>query len=167
AMPARPTVAGRERRFSDGPAAPTIWTSIGRCIIACFLIHAVANERGLIFRPIVVQHELYRLECMRLILSRKGFDSKYGGCPSPILPGGTMFSLPITSDSGPHRLGQLNRGDLNFGDIARDLTQDRREASKRWGRGTAVHLDPDLDASVLRERAAGWTPSYGTVPPAL
>lgn len=90
---------------------------------------------------------------MRLILSRKGFDSKYGGCPSPILPDGTMFSMPITSDSGPHRLGQLNRDDLNFGDIARDLTQDRREASKRWGRGTGVHLDPDLDASVLRERA--------------
>jgi hypothetical protein len=104
---------------------------------------------------------------MRLILSRKGFDSKYGGCPSPILPDGTMFSLPITSNSGPHRLGQLNRGDLNFGDITRDLTQDRRKPSKQWGRGTGVHLDPDLDAPVLGERAAGWTPSYGTVPPAL
>lgn len=27
----------------------------------------------------------------RLILSRKGLDSKYGGCPSPIFPDGTMY----------------------------------------------------------------------------
>jgi len=32
---------------------------------------------------------------MKVILSRKGFDSSYGGCPSPILPDGTLLSLPI------------------------------------------------------------------------
>jgi len=32
---------------------------------------------------------------MKIILSRKGFDSSYGGCPSPILPDGTLLSLPI------------------------------------------------------------------------
>jgi len=32
---------------------------------------------------------------MRVILSRKGFDSSFGGCPSPILPDGTLLSLPI------------------------------------------------------------------------
>lgn len=32
---------------------------------------------------------------MKFILSRKGFDSGYGGCASPILPDGTMLSIPI------------------------------------------------------------------------
>jgi hypothetical protein len=32
---------------------------------------------------------------MKLILSRKGFDSTYGGYPSPILPNGALLSLPI------------------------------------------------------------------------
>ena len=34
---------------------------------------------------------------MKIILSRKGFDSGYGGCPNPILPDGTLLSLPIPS----------------------------------------------------------------------
>lgn len=37
---------------------------------------------------------------MRIILSRKGFDSEYGGCASPILPDGKMISMPIPSESG-------------------------------------------------------------------
>ena len=32
---------------------------------------------------------------MKVILSRKGFDSKNGGYPNPILPDGRMVSLPI------------------------------------------------------------------------
>ena len=34
---------------------------------------------------------------MKIILSRKGFDSSYGGYPSPILPDGSLVSLPIPS----------------------------------------------------------------------
>ena len=34
---------------------------------------------------------------MKVILSRKGFDSQYGKMPSPILPDGTLLSLPIPS----------------------------------------------------------------------
>ena len=36
---------------------------------------------------------------MRLIFSRKGFDSQYGEVPSPILPNGQMISLPIPSST--------------------------------------------------------------------
>ena len=36
---------------------------------------------------------------MRIILSRKGFDSQYGKQASPILPDGTMLSLTIPSDN--------------------------------------------------------------------
>ena len=32
---------------------------------------------------------------MKFILSRKGYDSQYGGEPSPVLADGTMLSLPI------------------------------------------------------------------------
>jgi len=32
---------------------------------------------------------------MKFILSRKGFDSKSGGYPSPIFPDGSLISLPI------------------------------------------------------------------------
>ena len=32
---------------------------------------------------------------MKIILSRKGFDSEYAGQPSPILPDGTLLSMPI------------------------------------------------------------------------
>lgn len=34
---------------------------------------------------------------MKVILSGKGFDSSYGGQASPILPDGTLLSLPIPS----------------------------------------------------------------------
>ena len=34
---------------------------------------------------------------MKIILSRKGFDSENGGYPSPILPNGTLLSIPIPS----------------------------------------------------------------------
>ncbi|MHA1435339.1 MAG: hypothetical protein ACTSO7_15970 [Candidatus Heimdallarchaeota archaeon] len=34
---------------------------------------------------------------MKVILSRKGFDSANGGYPSPILPDGTLLSIPIPS----------------------------------------------------------------------
>ena len=32
---------------------------------------------------------------MKIILSRKGFDSSNGGIPSPIMPDGTLISMPI------------------------------------------------------------------------
>jgi Nucleotide modification associated domain 3 len=32
---------------------------------------------------------------MKLILSRKGFDSSHGGGPSPIRPDGRLLSFPI------------------------------------------------------------------------
>ena len=42
---------------------------------------------------------------MKVIISRKGFDSGYGGMPSPILPDGTMISMPIPSPAT--RLGMM------------------------------------------------------------
>lgn len=36
---------------------------------------------------------------MKVILSRKGMDSEAGGIPSPILPDGTLLSLPIPDNT--------------------------------------------------------------------
>ena len=57
---------------------------------------------------------------MKVILSRKGFDSVYGGYPSPILPGGEMVSLPIPLEDSI-RYSDLKIGDLTYYDLMKDL----------------------------------------------
>lgn len=46
---------------------------------------------------------------MKIIFSRKGFDSVAGGFASPIFPDGTLFSIPIPSKSD-----ELTYNNLNF-----------------------------------------------------
>ncbi len=46
---------------------------------------------------------------MKIIFSRKGFDSKAGGFPSPIFPDGSLFSIPI-----PDKDAQFKYKDLDF-----------------------------------------------------
>jgi len=103
---------------------------------------------------------------MRIVLSRKGFDSAYGGWPSPVLPDGRMLSLPIPSDNGTQRyqdlkvdsgrtyldvMSELGPGALTLGHKTRKLSADLR-----------AHLDPDLIASVV-PRLPGWKPLFGQV----
>src|SRR6266436_6325605 len=92
---------------------------------------------------------------MRIILSRKGFDSgvKAGGVASPILDG-KLVSLPIPG--GP---GEITYDDLHFerhplGKIVEDLTH------RRLKRTHSVHFDPDLRRAA-RKRDAGWRPIFG------
>jgi hypothetical protein len=88
---------------------------------------------------------------MRLIFSRKGFDSAAGGCPSPIVAGRPV-SLPI-----PTRMPSAVRyGDLEgeYATMVEDLTRGRLNGS------AYCHLDPDLDAGVLT-RSEGWRGSLG------
>ena len=54
------------------------------------------------------------LKPRKLILSRKGFDSGSGGCPSPIFPDGTVFSLPIPSGD-EEAFVDLQHGDICCG----------------------------------------------------
>jgi Nucleotide modification associated domain 3 len=91
---------------------------------------------------------------MKLVLSRKGFDSANGGCPSPILDG-RLCPLPIPDAGSPTRYGKISS--FNGATIARiveDLTH--RRISRRDG----AHLDPDLRRDAL-VRAAGWRPIFG------
>ena len=91
---------------------------------------------------------------MRLILSRKGFDSGAGGCPSPIFPDGTMLSLPIPDKGSPVPYRELVYRGINVGRLIVDLTGDAKRL-RHYG-----HLNPDLDHH-LYPRAVGWRPLFG------
>lgn len=91
---------------------------------------------------------------MKVIISRKGFDSKYGGCASPIFPNGSMVSLPIPSPRAPARYSQLNFQGRNIGAVVEALT------GGRLTRDAPTHLDPDLDSAALPRRH-GWRPAFG------
>lgn len=85
---------------------------------------------------------------MKIIFSRKGFDSQYGGVPSPILPDGTLLPLPIPSTQGRPLGGiQSSAGPLHM--LVSDLT------GGKIGPDTLVHLDPDLQSPAI-PRLAGW-----------
>ncbi|MEP2614143.1 MAG: hypothetical protein ABJH31_08575, partial [Marinobacter alexandrii] len=75
---------------------------------------------------------------MRLILSRKGFDSSAGGCPSPVLPDGSPCVLPIPDGQSRIRYDDVRFGERRLGKLARDLSGGR--VRSRDG----AHLDPDV-----------------------
>ena len=80
---------------------------------------------------------------MKLILSRKGFDSASGGCPSPIFPDETMFSLPIPEDRGSVTYGNCAASverlrEINIGEVVEGLTNGRIGANHH------AHMSPDL-----------------------
>ncbi len=87
----------------------------------------------------------------KLILSRKGFDSKYGGCPSPIFPDDTMYSLPIPGYGyeEPIHYSDLWHGNINIGQVVEGLTGGRHEARDLAG------LDPDVRQDAV-PRYDGW-----------
>lgn len=88
---------------------------------------------------------------MRVILSRKGFDSSSGGCPSPVVDG-RPISLPIPAKG----FSPTCYGDLKAGDFVHDLTQGRLTQQ------TPCHLDPDLELHARpRAHTDGWRGSLG------
>ena len=91
---------------------------------------------------------------MRLILSRKGFDSQYGGMASPILPDGTLVPLPIPSSHDSYTLDDLYVPGIDISSLVFDLSRGRHS------RRTTVHLDPDLTRKPGHWRP-GWRPALG------
>ncbi len=100
---------------------------------------------------------------MKLILSRKGFDSSSGGGPSPIFPDGTLFSLPIPIDDnityGELRHVSDSLGEVNIGKVVKDLTSGRRPEN-RIGASHGAHLDPDINFHAY-PRQEGWRGLFG------
>jgi hypothetical protein len=91
---------------------------------------------------------------MRVILSRKGFDSKFGGGPSPILPDGRMLSFPIpSSDELKWDFIQWNK-EKTYWDLMTELGLAKKHKKKN------CHLDPDI-AKSAKNRLSGWRGAFG------
>ena len=72
---------------------------------------------------------------MKVILSRKGFDSSNGGCPSPIMPDGTLLSMPIPSND-IDSYSDLSYKEMSYSDILAQLAPRRKY--------NHCHVDPDI-----------------------
>lgn len=91
---------------------------------------------------------------MKLILSRKGFDSAAGGVPSPIFPDGRMVSLPIPDKKSVVTYGEIPYDDGSIGPLVEELTGGRIPSKYR------AHIDPDIVRDSL-PRQPGWRPIFG------
>ena len=91
---------------------------------------------------------------MKIILSRKGFDSGFGGCASPILPDGTMISLPIPDSEGNYSYEELSSSNGRYSEILQALNPK--------GNYTNCHLDPDIRKGIRKEPAE-WVPAFGQI----
>ena len=91
---------------------------------------------------------------MKLILSRKGFDSSAGGVPSPIFPDGRMLSFPIPDKNSAIAYGDISHEGGSLGDLVADLTDGRIPPHYR------AHIDPDLKTDSL-PRLPDWRPIFG------
>lgn len=92
---------------------------------------------------------------MKVIFSRKGFDSGSGKVPSPIFDNNIFFSLPIPSENeGSMPFSEINYFGYNIGDIVQDLTKGKLRAENK------CHFDPDLHQDSIK-RIDGWKPLFG------
>lgn len=101
---------------------------------------------------------------MKIILSRKGFDSGYAGYPSPILPNGELISLPIPDFSKDIRYEDLIVSDnIRYSDIIEDLIGSKI-CFENHGKvdicDVGCHFDPDINRKAY-ERLPGWYPIFG------
>jgi hypothetical protein len=93
---------------------------------------------------------------MKLILSRKGFDSSAGGVPSPIFPNGRIVSLPIPDKNSTVTYEDISYDGDSLGTLVSVLTRGRIPPHYR------AHIDPDLVHDSL-PRLPGWRPIFGQI----
>jgi len=94
-------------------------------------------------------------EEIKIILSRKGFDSQNGGCPSPIFDQKTLLSLPIPSSEDALTYNDLHYKDLTYAELLPQLCS---TASQEH-----CHLDPDLTKRNPYVDDKDWEPAFGQV----
>ncbi len=93
---------------------------------------------------------------VRIVLSRKGFDSANGGVASPVLPGGRIVSLPIPSKAAPVSYRDIRVNGEELGPMVEGLTRGRVKRADR------AHLDPDLARGAI-PRLPGWRAAFGQI----
>ena len=93
---------------------------------------------------------------MKVILSRKGFDSSYGGCASPILPNGTMLSMPIPGGEDCQlKFEDIRYGENTYLDIWNKLYPKHKTDKLN------CHLDPDIRADLRTKPVDNWVAAFG------
>ena len=92
---------------------------------------------------------------MRIILSRKGFDSSNGGKPSPILPNGTMLSMPIPSVEDADCYDELVYNGQSYSEILHQLNPK--------GNFHNCHIDPDIRDNNRINPIQEWKPAFGQI----
>jgi len=92
---------------------------------------------------------------MKIILSRKGFDSRFGSQPSPILPDGTLLSLPIPSKNDDLKFTDLHYQDKSYYELIKELKPDCKIKENY-----TCHLDPDIKRNVIK-REPSWRGLFG------
>lgn len=92
---------------------------------------------------------------MKIILSRKGFDSSNGGIPSPIFPDGSVLSFPIPASISPTRFSDIQFKEYNPAKVVGDLSNNKILPNK------FIHLDPDLDKATMA-REDNWRGAFGS-----
>ena len=105
---------------------------------------------------------------MKVILSRKGFDSGYGGYPSPIFPNKRMISLPIpeptSNDSDKMKYSDLMfEHNKTYYQLIDELGIKKikiRGKTEEFTPETKCHLDPDIYKSIIN-RDKNWRPLFG------
>lgn len=99
---------------------------------------------------------------MRIILSRKGFDSSYGGVASPIFTDGTMLSMPIPEDGDSGLLySEIEWNAHTYDSIWKSL------GGKKYIPNSYCHLDPDIRAEVRKNKIEKWQAAFGQCSSAL
>ena len=101
---------------------------------------------------------------MKIILSRKGLDSSFGGGPSVVLPNGYIVSAPIPGDQDEIPYSQVYSGfqRQSVYDILSSVSSTvlYNGERKKWDMDTRCHLDPDLAWSSY-PRSLNWRGAFG------
>lgn len=92
---------------------------------------------------------------MKVILSRKGYDSSYGGGASPIMPNGDLLSIPIPAGEKEKGIpyAKLNYGERNYLSLMQEL-------GMKIPAPAEAHFDPDIFEKALT-RPPDWEGAFG------
>lgn len=82
---------------------------------------------------------------MKIILSRKGFDSASGGCPSFII-GNKLVSLPIPDEHTELRYNDVEICGYNVGEI---FEKSKIKPKLNGKKIITCHLDPDIESGLF------------------
>jgi hypothetical protein len=100
---------------------------------------------------------------MKFILSRKGMDSAAGGFANPILPNGTLLSLPIPDEATNIRYSDLNYCEKSYYNIISEIKGNEIKLENKnieFNENTRCHFDPDLRSESC-DRDSDWRGIFG------